>query len=116
MPIDTWGAAEQIRADLDAAGVRATVDPRGVNPPCVLIRRPDLTPVGNTCRNAEAVWDLHLIGKGPDQPNAWRQLDVLLTAVIDVCGPDQVTATTYAVNDTTEYPAYQAVVRTILKG
>ena len=34
---------EQVVRDLNAAGIRATSDPRSVNPPCVLIVPPGYT-------------------------------------------------------------------------
>lgn len=114
--LNTVGIAQDLVDRLQQAGVRATLDPRNVVPPIGLLVRPAYQPVGNACRNLVADWTLHLIGKGPDQPPAWQQLDDMLSATILVLGAGitAIDPDTYPLNDTTEAPSYRVTFQTVL--
>jgi hypothetical protein len=55
--------AETIADAVKALGIRATMDPRKVNAPCVLITPPDIEQA--TGCGALAAWTVHLIAPGP---------------------------------------------------
>jgi hypothetical protein len=77
----TTAAAAVIVAKLQAAGIRATMDPGALNPPAVLVvppRRDYDVGCGYT-----ATWALHAIAGAPTggDRTAWAALDALVDAV-----------------------------------
>lgn len=93
---------------LTTAGVRATADPRNVNPPCVLLDRPAVEPINAGCTSWQLSWVLHVIVPGGgDNTLQWEKLDALTSSVLAVIGPQGVTVTpdTYPLNDTTDLPS-----------
>lgn len=103
----SYTRAVQIAEALTAAGVRATVDPRSVNPPCVLVTRPDYTNDLNC--GATATWRLMAIVPGADNADAWKALDALVgkvDAALNVWS--QVRATGYQTDpNSPPNPAYE---------
>ena len=72
-------------SQLDAAGLRATADPRDVNPPCVLVGPPTPSPNGWTlARNCE-IYLVPLTALVPNtgRINALAALDLLTGAILD---------------------------------
>lgn len=92
--------AQQITEALAAAGVRATCDPRNVNPPCVLVTPPALTQ--DLACNATAEWRLLLILPGPFNADAWAKADQIVDTVAAVFDLDRVTP-----NTTQDPPIYE---------
>lgn len=64
--------------------VRATMDPRKVNPPCVLITPPDLENV--TACGVFAAWTVHLIAPGTPDLDAIAWLMDNVMPVFDAVG------------------------------
>lgn len=109
-----FAATEALVQQMLDVGLRATLDPRRVDPPCVLVPRPSAEPVGNGCANMIAQWDVQLIGRGPDQPNAFRQLSELVDAVTSTFGPliVAIEPDTYPLNEAAEAPSYRVSLQT----
>lgn len=85
-------AAMQAEVDLlTAAGVRATLDERDVNPPCVLVRPPILT--YRFGRGADAEWTYWLIVPDAGKSNAIAALGELIEAAQAALGFMAVTLT-----------------------
>lgn len=96
-------AAAALAAELVAAGVRAAIDPRNTNPPCVLFEPPSLTfDIG--C-GATAAMSALLLVPGPGHGDAWRQLDDLIAQVADVI--DIETAEPVSLDYDNPMPAYR---------
>lgn len=89
--------AEAIVQALTAAGLRATLDPSAVNPPCVLVVPPGRTwdvSCGFTAR-----WQLFAIAPaalGADR-TAWAALDALVDAVAEVVDVETADLITFTV-------------------
>lgn len=115
MTTPTFDAGVALVDGLRKVGLRATNDPRNVNPPCLLLDRPSLLPVGNGC-NRQVEWVLHAIVTGGDNALSWRSLDEMVQQVFALHGA-QVTACTpetWPLNDTTDAPAYRIELQTII--
>jgi hypothetical protein len=60
---------------LDAAGVRATTDPRSLNPPCVLLGPPSFA--RDFACGGTATVTAYVVGPTPGNLDAWRAIDDL---------------------------------------
>lgn len=90
MTTDIGAAANDLAEMLRAGGVRASVDPRNVNPPCCLIGAPVLTyRMGKGC--ADATWSVLAIV--PDNGAPLPALTALVNAAQDALHGAAVTAT-----------------------
>ncbi|MBF6085296.1 hypothetical protein IU485_28405 [Nocardia cyriacigeorgica] len=85
--IDVAGVLDQVVATLAAGGVRASVDPRNLNPPCAwVVGRSvahDLLGGGGT-----VTVNVYLIAPDAGTPQAWRTLTELLNDTLAVLDPD----------------------------
>jgi len=72
----------EIVAQLDAAGIRATDDPRAVLPPCALVGPPTLQPSNIGGCAYDATWRIDLIGVASGGIQAFQSLDDLLENVL----------------------------------
>lgn len=87
-------ATQQVLDAATAAGVRATADPRNVNPPCLLVT-PDTT-LRRTSHLIEVALTLQLVAPGPANLDALWALDDLvdvLTPALDQVGRPWTTGT-----------------------
>jgi len=103
--MSTLARGEELVAKLEAAGIRATVDPALASPPCVLVIPPNLTydlPCGATLR-----WQLVAIVPAAQTADrsSWEALDILIDATASVADVATANLVTYVVNGHT-YPAY----------
>jgi hypothetical protein len=76
-------AAELTKA-IEDAGVRPTMDPRKVNPPCALLVPPDLERV--TACGVFAAWTVHLVAPGAQDLDAAAWLLDHVEAVFNAVG------------------------------
>lgn len=95
----------QILADLTAAGIRATADPRSVNPPCVLITPPIYTLDGFNTVTCD--FEALALVPGPANLDAWEAVDTLATrAVRDVLRDvERMTPASYSPDNQPDYTA-----------
>lgn len=107
------GLAQGWAGLLTAAGVRATCDPRSVQPPCVLFTPPDTVRFDLGCGGTADVRALLLV-PGPGQLDAWAALETLLPRVVDVLPvpPDELRTTAYTVDNSGPMPAYELTFTT----
>ena len=98
--------AAQYAAALAATGIRASTEPRNLNPPCVLFTPPSQVLLHDYCSAAVAMRAL-LIVPGPSVGDAWEQADQLLASVLDLdeLPVEEVTLTQWG-NDN-PLPAYE---------
>lgn len=102
-------------ADLiEQAGIRATVDRRNVNPPCVLVTMPDAA-YDVHAGHVTATWRLLVIVPGPPSGDTFKALwgDTGLLPLLDqVDGLNPTTATpvTYTDNTTTIEITWQETI------
>jgi hypothetical protein len=90
--VDLEKACKDIVDQLTAAGIRATVDARNLNPPCVQVRRPTLHyKFGRGI--AEADWELWLMVPDSGTSQALKTVSELLTDVQTALGFAAVEAT-----------------------
>jgi hypothetical protein len=75
-----------IVAELKAAGIRATADPRAVLAPCVQVGLPRLEPVVLGACAYDADWTLTVIGTATGGAESLQSLDTLLTQLLPVLG------------------------------
>ena len=96
----------EIAAKLEAEGLRATVDPRGATPPCVLVVPPGR--VYDLGCGYTASWSLIVLAPGTGNADAWKLLDEMcdqVAGVVDVRGADFIS---YALSpDNPTHPAYR---------
>jgi hypothetical protein len=71
--------AQEIVADLTAAGLRATADARNANPPCVLVVPPGRSYDVNYGYSAE--WHLWVLAPGEGTADTWKALDSMLAVL-----------------------------------
>lgn len=102
------GLARQWAALLSAHNIRATVNPKDVQPPCVLFTPPDAVRFDLGCGGTADVRALLLV-PGPGQVDAWEALERLLPAVVEVLPvmPDELRTTTYTIDASGPMPAYE---------
>jgi hypothetical protein len=91
---------------LEAAGLRATVDPRGATPPCILVTPPgrlyDLS-CGYT-----ASWQLIVLAPATANADAFKLLDDLMDQIIGVVEVRNADFISYALSaDNPPHPAYR---------
>lgn len=92
MATDVLAQAAAYIAQLEAAGVRATLDPRDLNPPAVLIRPPTLHfRFGRGCVGAD--WTARLYLPDPGTADALRLAMEQLALIQDALGIAGITAT-----------------------
>jgi hypothetical protein len=98
--------AETIADKLTAAGIDATIDPRGATPPCVLITPPIATfDIG--C-GATGTWSLFALAPGPANIDAWRELDRMLGVASGVFPIERSEFVAYSLSpDNPPLPAYR---------
>jgi hypothetical protein len=96
---------EQTLADLDSAGVRATMDPRNLNPPGVLVVPPEFDlDVG--C-GGTGNFSAFVVAPGPANLDAWRALDALAAQTATAIPVERIRATFYTPDDTSRLPALE---------
>lgn len=81
--------AKGYRDKLVAANIRATLDPRDVQPPCVLFQPATIT-LDLNCGGTAQMQAILLV-PGPGTGEAWEHLDQLLPAVLDVIPAETIT-------------------------
>lgn len=96
----------ELAAELTAAGITATADPRGATPPCVLVAPPerdyDLA-CGYTAR-----WQLWALAPGPGNADAAKLLDDIVDQVAKVLPIEHVIVAQYALSpDNPALPAHR---------
>lgn len=81
------GLMRAVASQLDAVpGVRATADPRNLNPTGVIIGFPSLPELDTMCGGL-ATWNAYVVGPGPGNLDAWDAIEAmaeLVAGVIDV--------------------------------
>ena len=98
-------ALEGYLADLKGASIRATMDPRSVNPPTVLLVPPTFDLTVNCGGDAE--FRALVLAPPPANLDAWRVLDDLAAKVADVIPIERIRPTQYGVDDTGALPALE---------
>ncbi len=89
---------------LNAAGIRATCDPRSLNPPCVLLIPP--TFAADVADGGTGVFTAYVITPGPGNLDAYKALDTMTSAVADVIPVLTIEPGSYAVDATVPLPAF----------
>jgi hypothetical protein len=89
---------------LASEGVRATLDPRNVNPPCVLLTAPAV--VLDVSCGGTATFTAYALTRGPANADAWLSLDELVTKVAAVVPLESFEPGSYAVDDTSPLPCF----------
>lgn len=90
--------------ELAAVGVRATLDPRSVNPPCVLLIPPTMA-LDVSC-GGTATFTAYALTRGPGNADAWKSLDQLTAQAYQVLPLEGFEPGSYAVDDGTPLPAF----------
>lgn len=90
--------------ELTAVGIRATLDPRSVNPPCVLLIPP--TMALDVAGGGTATFTAYALTRGPGNADAWKSLDQLTTQAIEVLPLESFEPGSYAVDDGTPLPCF----------
>ncbi len=89
--MSVYERAETIVELLTAAGIRATLDPRNINPPCVYVREPELA-YDVYAGHTTATWTVAAIVPGPRSADTFHALHgagglvPAVDAVLDVQG------------------------------
>ena len=101
----TLARAKELVTELEAQGIRATIDPSVAPPPCILVIPPNLT--FDLACSVDAAWQLVALAPASNTADrsSWEILDTLLDAtakVVDLATADLVS---YVLNGRT-YPAY----------
>jgi hypothetical protein len=89
---------------LTVEGVRATLDPRSVNPPCILLIPPSLA-LDVSC-GGTATFTAYALTKGPGNADAWQSLDELTAKAYAVLPLESFEPGSYAVDNGTPLPAF----------
>lgn len=107
--MDLYQAMAALSDTLTAAGIRAAMDARDLNPPAVLITPPDMA-----FRFADGTWEAGwtLIATAPNAGTreALTALDALIVAVVSALGGQPVNASPYTLTvdgQSDPLPAYQ---------
>lgn len=109
--MDMGRAQGVLIADVNDCGLRATLDPRDVNPPCVIVRELTMTP--NVLNAWTVVWQLDLVAGDTGTVAAATVLSGMLerlTVSIPVDSATRVDLALPGVPDT--LPAYRCTVTT----
>lgn len=89
---------------LDAAGIRATVDPRSLNVPCVLLVPPAMV-LDSSCGGL-ATFTAYALTRGPGNADAWASLDELVAKVAGVIPLESFEPGSYTVDETSALPCF----------
>lgn len=104
--MSSYARALELVAELKAAGISATVDPRAALPPCVLVAPPSRTfdlGCGYT-----ATWELWALVPGTGNADAHRALDGLVDLVAKALPVERADLQAYALSaDAPPLPAYR---------
>jgi hypothetical protein len=104
--MSSYPRALEIAEKLTANGIRATVDPRGATPPCVLIVPPART-FDLGC-GYSATWELWALVPGTANADAHKALDELVDEVAKVLPIERADLQSYALAaDAPPLPAYR---------
>lgn len=97
--------AQEIITELEASGVRATLDPGLIAPPCVLLVPPSFT-FGLAC-GADAAWRCPALAPATQiaEAGTWEALDNMASVASQVVDLSAVDLVAYTVNGRV-YPAY----------
>jgi hypothetical protein len=111
MNIDIHAAAAEVVTAFVDAGIRATLDPRDANPPCVIVREQTITPA--RLDGWEVVWQLDLIAGDPGLSAVSRGLSDLFADVTEVIPIDSATRVDLLLPGSPDpTPAYRVLVTT----
>jgi hypothetical protein len=100
--------AQTFADKLTAAGVNATIDPRGATPPCVLIAPP--VAVFDVGCGATGQWSLFALASGPANADAWRALDGMLAVASGLFPLERSEFVAYSLSpDNPPLPAYRMI-------
>lgn len=108
MVTDVLGSMRAYVAQLEGAGVRATLDPRDINPPAVLIRPPTLHyRFGRGCVAAD--WQARLFLPDPGTEGALKLAYPLLEQISAALegAPTSATPADFTLADGATVPGYQ---------
>jgi hypothetical protein len=89
---------------LNQAGVRATLDPRSANPPCILLVPPAMA-MDVQC-GGTATFTAYAITRGPANLDAWKSLDELAADATAVLPVEGLEPGSYALDETTPLPVF----------
>lgn len=97
--------AQELVQKLEAAGVRATVDPGTVAPPCVLLVPPSF--VFDLACEGDGTWRCPALAPATQiaETSTWAELDRMLDAMVDLVDMTSADLVAYTVNGRV-YPAY----------
>jgi hypothetical protein len=85
--------------------IRATLDPRNVVPPCVLLNPPSLT-LDLNC-GGTASYTAHVIAPGAGNTDAWKLLDEMTAKVVGILNEvESIEPTSVSVDGTGDMPAF----------
>jgi hypothetical protein len=96
---------QEIIADLESVGLRATSDPSAIAPPCILVAPPNHT--FDVACGSSVVWQLVALATSTTSADrtSWGQLDGLIDLAVTVLDIESATLVSYMVNGKS-YPAY----------
>jgi len=104
--MSSYERAVELVAELTAAGITATADPRSATPPCVLVAPPERTydlACGYTAR-----WQLWALVPGAGNADAHKALDGLVDDVAAVLPVERATLQSYVLSaEVPPLPAYR---------
>jgi hypothetical protein len=89
---------------LTTSGIRATLDPRSANPPCLLLIPPTMA-LDVSC-GGTATFLAYAITRGPGNLDAWKSLDTLVASAATVLPLESFEPGSYALDDGTPLPAF----------
>ena len=107
MTTSLWKAADETVQQLRAAGVRATMDVRNLNLPCVLVVPPAIVLDANC--GGTATFTAYAVSRGPGNADAWKSLDELLEKTAAVIDVEEVRTSQYTIDETGALPALEIV-------
>ena len=108
--------AEEFVSELAVEGIRCVLERRHVQPACILIERPSMTPeghlLGRPCEERLVQWSLTCLVKGADDLVAWRSLDSMLDVLFRLYGQNILSAEPgmFETNETTSAPSYVVLI------
>lgn len=102
---DIFVILDDLVAQAEAAGIRATWDARNVNPPCVLFVPPSV--VLNLNCGGSASFEAICIASGPGNSDAWKASTALAASLVEHVVPQAETLTpgSYGVDEMNANPA-----------
>jgi hypothetical protein len=106
----TLARGQEIIADLESVGLRATSDPSAIAPPCFLLGPPDH--VFDLSCGSSLTWQLVALATTTNTADrsSWSQLDDLLDQALTVVDVESAVLTPYSINGKS-YPAYILILR-----